>query len=118
MFRVPNQHRLRTGPLGTTESAGNNGIFVFRHGGLVLRCIASDGLRWEHVSVSVQGAKRTPTWEEMCAVKDLFWDDTDCAVQYHPPKDDYVNCHPYVLHLWRPIGLDVPRPPSIMVGPK
>lgn len=36
--------------------------------------------------------------------------------QYHPPKSAYVNNHPNCLHLWRPIGIEMPRPPSIMVG--
>jgi hypothetical protein len=86
-----------------------------------LRIIASAGVEnsqfsWEHVSVSTSRA-RTPTWAEMCQVKDLFWDEEDCVVQYHPPRSDYVNHHPYVLHLWRPIGVTLPRPPSIMVGP-
>lgn len=69
---------------------------------------------WEHVSISTQ--TRCPTWEEMCFVKDLFWDEEDCVVQYHPPKSDYINCHPRCLHLWRPIGLEIPRPPKILVG--
>ena len=76
--------------------------------------IASEEMGWEHVSVS--RSDRSPTWEEMCQVKDLFWDDTDCVIQYHPPKSDYVNNHPYCLHLWRPIGIELPRPPSFFVG--
>lgn len=61
-------------------------------------CKASDW--WEHVSVSLED--RIPTWVEMCRVKDLFWMETECVVQFHPPKSDYVNIHPNVLHLWRP----------------
>lgn len=69
---------------------------------------------WEHVSAS--RTDRMPTWEEMCRVKDIFWDDTDCVIQYHPPKSDYVNNHLFCLHLWRPIGIELPRPDSIFVG--
>ena len=54
---------------------------------------------WEHVSVSL--IDRCPTWEEMCFVKDLFWNDDELVVQFHPPKSDYINCHPFVLHLWK-----------------
>jgi len=64
----------------------------------------------------VSRVDRCPTWEEMCLVKDLFWDDTDCVIQYHPSRSDYVNNHPYCLHLWRPIGIELPRPDSIFVG--
>jgi hypothetical protein len=53
----------------------------------------------------------------MCFVKDLFWDDEECVMQLHPPKSDYVNCHPNCLHLWKPVGQDIPRPPSELVGP-
>lgn len=77
-----------------------------------------EGQAWEHVSVSVHRDKRTPTWEEMCFVKDLCWEAEECVVQYHPPRSDYVNFHPGVLHLWKPIGVEIPRPPSICVGPK
>jgi hypothetical protein len=82
-----------------------------------LHVIASDyeAMGWEHVSVSVAEGGRCPTWEEMCFIKDLFWDDTDCVMQLHPPKSDYVNTHHYVLHLWRPIFQPIPRPPKELV---
>ncbi len=74
----------------------------------------SDG--WEHVSVSTR--RRTPNWTEMSFVKDLFWSDDECVVQFHPPKADYINNHPYCLHLWRHVSKDIPRPPAILVGYK
>ncbi len=126
-FHVPNKHRLhitRNPVLGSTDEAGNNGFFVIPHpriSGYVVNVQASDGLGWEHCSVSILGegkAKRCPTWEEMCFVKDLFWDDTDCVIQFHPTKAEYVNCHPFVLHLWRPTDQEIPTPMSFMVGPK
>lgn len=54
---------------------------------------------WEHVSVS--RINRTPTWNEMCRIKELFWDDDETVVQFHPKKSEYVNRHPYCLHLWK-----------------
>lgn len=69
---------------------------------------------WEHVSVSRRD--RCPTWDEMCLVKSIFWDEDDCVIQYHPPRSEYVNNHPNCLHLWRPIGVSLAMPPSIMVG--
>jgi hypothetical protein len=102
------------------QSFGNNGFFLIRVGPkLFVACIASDGGGWEHVSVSVRenGKPRTPTWSEMCSIKNLFWDEEDCVMQLHPPRSDYVNCHPNTLHLWRPVDGEIPRPPSIMVGP-
>lgn len=74
------------------------------------------GVMWDHVSVSLPS--RCPTWEEMCRVKELFWGQEECVVQYHPPKSDYVSNHRFCLHLWRWVGGEMPRPPSIFVGTK
>jgi hypothetical protein len=114
MFHVPNKYRVTTGNLASDDSYGNNGFFRFKVMGTWCRCIVSDG-GWEHVSVSLE-PKRMPTWEEMCAIKDLFWDEDDVVVQYHPAKADYVNNHSRCLHLWR--TEDMPTPPSWMVGDK
>jgi hypothetical protein len=120
MFRVPNQYRIRTGKMGSDDSIGNYGAFSWEKDGVEFFVIASGGTddyKWEHVSVHVieDGEDQTPTWEEMCYVRDLFWGDDQCVVQYHPPKSDYVNCHQHTLHLWRPVGMDLPRPPKILV---
>jgi len=113
-FHVPEKYRLKQGPLASTETDGNNGVFCFQHSGFFLRTIASDIGGWEHVSVSLE--RRNPTWKEMCHVKDLFWDENDWVIQFHPSKQAYVNNHPHCLHLWRPIGIEFPIPPSIFVG--
>lgn len=68
---------------------------------------------WEHVSVSTRD--RVPNWSEMCFVKDLFWAEDECVVQFHPPKSDYINIHPYVLHLWRSIRKQFPMPPVALI---
>ncbi len=72
---------------------------------------------WEHVSVSFGGrAKRCPTWEEMCWVKRLFFEDEEVVVQFHPPESTYVNEHPFCLHLWRYAEGDLPPlPPMVAV---
>jgi hypothetical protein len=121
-FHVPNEARVRKGPLGSDDSFGNNGAFkITLKSGVVGYVIASDEgppkeLAWEHVSFSLKD--RNPTWDEMCELKSIFWDEEDCVVQYHPAKSDYVNIHQYCLHLWRPVGVNILTPPSIMVGPK
>lgn len=78
--------------------------------------IASDGAGWDHVSVSLPN--RCPTWAEMCLVKDLFFSPEETVIQYHPASADYVNHHPFCLHLWKPQGIDLPKPPTYLVGPK
>lgn len=79
--------------------------------------IWSWGEGWEHVSVSPLNGSM-PTWEDMCLIKDMFWEDDKCVVQYHPPKSEYVNNMSNCLHLWRPIALEIPIPPSLLVGLK
>lgn len=109
--------RAGEGYYASDASYGCNGMFYI-HGpcGEYLGIMASDGelTGWEHVSVSTK--RRVPNWQEMCFVKDLFWNDEECVIQYHPPKSEYVNAHPYCLHLWRPVNEALPRPNPIMVG--
>jgi hypothetical protein len=129
-FHVPEQHRIRTGRMASDASLGNNGGFFVPNrtargrGDAPLRVIASDGqlvpdespdlAGWEHVSVSLPN--RCPSWEEMAYIKSVFWDADDCVVQFHPPESEYVNNHPFCLHLWRRIDGPFPMPPSILVG--
>ena len=117
-FHVPESARIRTGRLASIPEDGNNGAFlVVLKDGQRAWCIASDGEGWEHVSVTMHGRKaRCPTWAEMCQVKDLFWGPEDAVFQLHPPHSEYVNTHPLCLHLWRPIGITLPRPPRHLVG--
>ena len=71
---------------------------------------------WEHLSVSL--ARKCPTWEQMCFMKDQFWNDDEVCYQLHPKKEDYVNNCEYCLHIWKPIDQEIPTPPRIMVGVK
>ena len=80
------------------------------------RVIWSNGGGWDHVSVS--WPHRCPTWDEMCAVKRIFFDDAEACIQYHPAKSDYVNLHPYCLHIWRPQSGILPVPYTWMIGPR
>lgn len=118
MFHVPEKYRFKNhaSPLASDESFGNNGAFFIPFESYILEVIASDGAGWEHVSVILKN--RCPNWKEMCFIKSLFWDETDCVVQYHPPKAEYVNNHETCLHLWRSTTDIFPLPPSILVGIK
>lgn len=127
MFHTQEMYRLTEGAMRSDKSYGNNGVFVFppssrskRGGARWLVCIISDGYGWEHVSVHVErdGKERTPFWEEMQEVKLLFWDKEDVVMQLHPAESNYVNNHPNVLHLWRPVDAQIPTPPAILVGIK
>lgn len=122
-WKFLNRHRItpEQNPVyGSYPSDGFNGMFECRLHGVRVRIIASDGLGWEHVSVSILNSKITPDWSIMCEVKSLFWDNEQTVMQLHPPKSSYVNFHPGCLHLWRPTdpGVEIPLPDSILVGPK
>lgn len=78
--------------------------------------VASWGGGWEHVSVAPVKRNKIPTWEQMCAVKDVFFKDDEAVIQIHPPKAEYVNMMANCLHLWRPISKQLVLPPSFMVG--
>lgn len=109
---------------GAQKNWGFYGPFeVMGPSGRMLRIIGSGAdddddvcLGWEHVSVSLDG--RPPNWAEMCFVKDLFWEEEETVVQFHPPKSEYVNFHPRCLHLWKHKQHVFPLPPSSFVGPK
>ena len=90
---------------------GGNG-WVTIHG-KTLFCVYSNGGGWDHVSVSLQN--RCPTWDEMCVIKDIFFEKDECCVEYHPVEKHYVNLHPYCLHIWRPQNIDLPTPPVAFV---
>lgn len=120
-FRCPDRFRVRKG-----EWASDNGDLFgafwvpVKLGAPPLKAIATDGLgdatlaAWEHVSVSLPD--RCPSWDEMAYIKSLFWEETDCVMQLHPPRSEYVNNHRFCLHLWRPVLSAIPMPPSILVG--
>jgi hypothetical protein len=73
-------------PLGATYGA-------FRiprpQGGLTLAVIASDG------DAAAAGLSADYAWV---------------------PKTDHRNLHPNCLHLWKPVGVEIPRPPSDTVA--
>lgn len=127
MRQIPNkaveEYRVLNGPLASDASYGNNGLFAIECGAVFLWVIISDGAGWEHASVSLRDSRnhnvqvtRTPTWEEMKLVKDMFWQSNETVAQYHPAASEYVNTHPYCLHLWRKIGDNIELPPKELVG--
>ena len=58
----------------------------------------------------------TPSWDDMCKLKDIFFREDETVIQYHPAKSQYVNMVTNCLHLWRPQNETLPVPPSIMIG--
>ncbi len=109
--------RVMDGPFASTFHQ-QSGAFFIKIGEEAFQIIVSNNDGWEHASMCPVYKKRTPTWEEMSTLKEYFWEEEEAVVQYHPPKSSYINSHPYVLHLWRPLTQILPLPPSSMVGVK
>jgi hypothetical protein len=110
--------RVLTGEYGSRPGKRYGAFRVYGPCGLKLLILADDGALtgWEHVSVS--SARRAPNWQEMCFVKDLFWEKAEAVMQLHPPEADYINNHPNTLHLWKGLSAKIPLPPSSLVGYK
>ena len=115
-MKFPEQYRWLDAGHGYESNPGDPfGVFAvpaMDAKGRRLNIIASSAYKeyeWDHVSVTIHESSATPTWEEMCLVKDLFWDDNEAVVQFHPPKSAYKNLHQGCLHMWRPLrGFDMP----------
>jgi len=90
----------RVHPLYGSGGVAMMGYFAFPISGKTMTIISSGPSDWEHVSCSF--SDRCPTWEDMCKIKDLFWNNDECVVQFHPPRKNYKNLHKYCLHLWKP----------------
>jgi len=111
--------RVVTGPLGTPSGRDPVGAFItIAPDKKPIQIISSISDGWEHVSVTYFRKKKTPGWDVMCFVKNLFWEADETVVQFHPPQSEYVNNHAYVLHLWKPTEHTISLPPSILVGIK
>ena len=103
--------RLKVAGIGIDGGSGS--IYLNGVNAKPAAIIWSFGEGWEHVSVSYKN--RCPTWEEMCRVKEMFFNPEEVVVQYHPRQSEYINHHQYCLHLWRKCGEDFETPPTMLV---
>jgi len=99
----------------TDEDREFYGCFVIKSktSGQHLRIIASTGMDWDHISVSMKN--RCPNWHEMEQVKRLFFKDDEMCWQYHMKPKDHIDIHPFCLHIWRKNDFEMPLPPVEMV---
>lgn len=106
--------------LGGSPSGRNFGYFVYGE----CRIISSGTPdpenefnipnEWEHVSVSC--IDRCPSWDEMSAIKELFWEDSETVMQFHPMNKQYINLHPFTLHMWKKVGVNSELPPKWLIA--
>lgn len=100
----------------------HNGAFVIdRHkNGEFFLLVVSNGMGFDHVSVTLHrknGAdiKRCPSFGEMQMIKEKIFEDDEIVFQLHPREEDYINTHPFCLHLWRPNNCEMNIPPLYAV---
>jgi hypothetical protein len=120
------QGRIREGEFESPTGAPYGAFLIKRkEDGARILIIADSGeiTGWEHVSVSVSRKHRDkpqyemPGWNLMCMVKDMFWEAEETVIQIHPPKADYINVHPFCLHLWKSKRQEYLLPPTELIGP-
>jgi len=100
-----------------------NGAFIidrYKDGEFYL-VIVSNEQGWDHVSVTLHrksgsNIKRCPSFEEMLMVKEKIFTEEEVVFQLHPREEDYVNTHPYCLHLWKPNNCSMNVPPLYSVN--
>jgi len=95
---------------------GEDGLsFLWSDGKWNYVVIASNGMGWDHVSVSCRNKRITPSWDVMCRIKDICFEPDEVVVQFHPKKSEYVNITNNCLHLWKPQNIEILTPPIILV---
>lgn len=93
----------RSGAIRVEEATTDHGIGTITINGWTGSVIwGADEDGWEHVSVSPFDHTITPSWDDLCRIKGIFWDEEEMALQFFPRKSQYVNLQENCLHLWRP----------------
>lgn len=108
LLTLEKYHQRNTAASVAFPFTDHSGVFHVYVGGrsfIVIASIDHEGDEtWEHISVSRPNNKKTPTWEEMCAIKDMFFEPEEECIQFHPKHSQYVNFSENCLHIWRPVG--------------
>jgi len=115
-----NQFRILSGPLASTNEAGENGAFVLVNKQdpdaalLVVTCVANN---WEKVSVTKQrkrmlsGPKsEEPNEADLRTIKAVFFKPEETACEFHPHQRSALFPIPFHRVLWRSRIRDFPLP--------
>lgn len=78
--------------------------------------IWSTGAGWSHVSVSPFAKRIIPEYEDMCKIKDIFWNEDEDVIHIFPNRKNYVNNVKNCIHLWSCTYKPMVLPPSCLVG--
>lgn len=89
-------------PIGT-DAAPNRGLRVYRaRGGMsIIATIDATPRFGDLLHVSLSYAKRDPFWDEIKAIREVFYPDFVDVMMLLPQAKDYVNLHTHTFHLWQ-----------------
>lgn len=108
-YRVEEDHPHENGVAWRGVNAKNGPFTVIMSGR-----IETDGKKWLHVSVA--HATRLPSWELLKEIKRIFIGRERQAIQILPNEKNYINKHPYCLHLFCCIDEPDPVPNFVRDG--
>ena len=96
-------HKIDPTPPGYRYEGDSFGASAFLNKGQGLLVLVSmstmeNGEKFLHVSVSRRS--RLPSWDDLKRVKAAFIGEEREAVHVLPKASDYINLHPYCMHLW------------------
>lgn len=112
----PIKEMLKSPLITKITGTGDDGaMFEFKYKVRKYEVIASNGGGWDHVSIYPLHQKHTPSWDVMCILKNMCFNDDEVVMELHPAKKDYVNLAEYCLHLWKPQYEAIPTPPKLFV---
>ena len=82
---------------------------------------SKNSMGWDHVSLHITEAsgepiKRTPSNEDMQFIRNLLFLEDEIVTEFHPAKKDYINNHPYVLHMWHSTNDCIEIPTSVDIS--
>lgn len=87
------------------DDYANAAKFIRRDGMTVISEVAAYQNRlWLHVSCA--HPDKLPSWADLREVKTVFIGPKRLALSIMPSEAEYVNVHPYCLHLWSPLDHD------------
>jgi hypothetical protein len=115
---MPERYRVKMGAVAFEISNTTSGFFKIPHPKIAnyyFEVILSSPGDWERVSVMLSSPKRKverkPTWDEMCLVKSLFFEEAETVVQFHHGIESKPGNEPlYCLSLWRSTNGEYPQP--------
>ena len=76
-------------------------LFMSEDGLSVIKSVDMGGKSGPTLHVSCLRHNRKPSWEEVDALKDLFFGEEGEAMILLPSKSDPIGFHPYCIHLWQ-----------------